>query len=187
MSPASHERGVRLVAKAERYATAHHAGQLYDQRAGIDLPYTFHLSHAIDVAFRFRVTHDTLVAAVWLHDVLEDTDAEYLDLVDTFGYEVARLVDAVTDMQGANRKERQRRTYPRIRNCTGATVVKLCDRIANVEHSATWGSPQLGMYRREHLAFRDALHREGQFEEMWTYLDQLIKGVQRLPVRQDWR
>lgn len=48
---------------------------------------------------------------------------------------MAEIVFCVTNEQGRNRKERIKRTYPKIRNNRWAQFVKLCDRIANVEHS----------------------------------------------------
>lgn len=167
-----------LVSSAERFAKERH----HDQRYGDDLPYEFHLAHAVHVASRFGITDPKMVAAVWLHDVVEDTPTTIAEVESCFGAPVARLVDAVTDQPGKNRRERHAATYPRVRAQSGAVGVKLCDRIANVTYSLDYGSPQLGMYVKEHAAFGEALYIAGHYESMWRHLDRLIRAA-RPPIR----
>ena len=54
------------------------------------------------------------------------------------------------------------------------TILKLADRIANARACAHEGHRKLGMYRKEHPAFREALFREGWADAMWTELDKLL-------------
>ena len=53
--------------------------------------------------------------ASWLHDVVEDTETKLKEVEEMFGPEVARLVSAVTNEDGPNRKVRHALTYPKIR------------------------------------------------------------------------
>lgn len=149
------------IERAAAYADAAHEGQTYgeDARRGLPgYPYIFHVLHAYKVAQRFAIADEGILCAILLHDVLEDTDREY----------------AVTNMSGANRRERHEKTYPRIAACPGATGVKLCDRIANVEHSLKYDSPQIGMYRKEHAGFETAL-RTNEWSVLWSRLDVLMR------------
>jgi (p)ppGpp synthase/HD superfamily hydrolase len=86
---------------------------------------------------RYRHTNTDVIVqmAGWLHDVLEDTATSKTELVRNFGEEIADIVYRVTDEPGADRTERKRKTYRKIRGHYNATTVKLCDRIANVEAS----------------------------------------------------
>lgn len=162
---------------AKFYATIKHGDQKY---AG-GLPYTHHLAAVEAVLERFDSfnaqhpeldTPDELFEAAWLHDVVEDTGTKLKDIEEMFGSEVARLVEAVTNEPGANRKIRAALTYPKIR-VTGkwAVRLKLADRIANVEA----GGKLVDMYRKEHEDFRRALYTQGQNEDMWVHLDGLLK------------
>ena len=54
-----------------------------------------------------------------------------------------------------NRKERKKKTYPKIRKNVGAILVKLCDRVANVRHSLLYDSQLYKMYLNEHNHFID--------------------------------
>lgn len=151
------------------YASVKHAGQTY----GNGLPYTHHLAAVEAVLRRFwPYPPQDLLEACWLHDVIEDCGVKPKEVAEMFGDEVARLVSAVTNEKGENRKIRHALTYPKIReNGAGAVMLKLCDRIANVEA----GGNLIGMYRKEHEDFKRALYTPGQHEELWAHLDDLLK------------
>lgn len=138
------------------------------------LPYTHHLAAVEAVLRRFGFSDGTgsehLVAA-WLHDVVEDTQTKTKEIVEMFGARVGELVEAVTNEPGENRKARNANTYPKIRQCPGATALKLADRIANVE----FGGAQGNMYKKEYEDFRRALYTPGEYEDMWAHLDGLMK------------
>jgi len=159
-----------LVAQARRFARLAHCNQRYGDR-----PYTDHLAHAVMVAEEFELA-DILQAAVWLHDVLEDTDSQEGTLRFWFGPEVARLVVAVTKPAGSRSDY-----WEKIRKAgSWAVAVKLCDRIANVE--AALESPEkmdnrfFRMYAAEYPAFRLALQKKGNNPKMWERLDRLMAG-----------
>jgi (p)ppGpp synthase/HD superfamily hydrolase len=113
-----------------------------------------------------------VLTASWLHDVVEDTPTKLKEVEEMFGPEVARLVHAVTNEDGPNRKTRHALTYPKIREAGDKAIqLKLADRIANVES----GGNLVGMYRKEFEDFRRALYTTGQAEDMWQHLWQLMK------------
>lgn len=148
------------------FATVKHAGQSYS-----GLPYTHHLAAVESVLKRFNVTDEALLAASWLHDVVEDTDVKVKEIEEMFGHEVAVLVSAVTNEDGPNRKSRHALTYPKIREAGEKAIrLKLADRIANVES----GGNLVGMYKKEHEDFRRALYTPGQAEDMWAHLNKIL-------------
>lgn len=167
-----------LERRAEAYASQKHRGRV---KHATGLPYVSHLRRTAELVRRYVPAGDPLreemLAAAWLHDVLEDTAASREELAAEFGAAVADMVWAVTDGPGRTREERKGATYPRIRATPGAAVIKLCDRIANVEEareaaSAVTGGASagpggtggvagarkmLGIYRREQRVLSDAL------------------------------
>jgi len=149
------------------FATVKHEGQMYSG----GLPYTHHLAAVEQVMRRFNITDENMLAAAWLHDVVEDKKAKLKDVEEMFGSEVARLVHAVSNEDAPNRKMRHALTYPKIREAgENAVKLKLADRIANVES----GGNLVGMYRKEHEDFRRALYTPGQAEEMWAHVNGLM-------------
>lgn len=86
-------RELPLTQKAIEFAREHHRGQLRDADGA---PF---LIHPLEVASLLERSGypDQVVAAAVLHDVLEDTDVEHVELNDRFGREVCHLVDTVSD------------------------------------------------------------------------------------------
>ncbi len=83
-----------LWQQASAFAARAHRHQL--RRDG-RTPYYSHCARvAMTVALKFGCTNDRVLAAALLHDVVEDTDTDYDDLLKRFGPEVADLVAAMT-------------------------------------------------------------------------------------------
>lgn len=158
------------IQAAQAFASVKHEGQKY----GDTEPYTKHLAHVAEVLLRFKFDDEDLIVAAWLHDSVEDTDATITQIEMMFGRRVADIVGRVTNEPGKNRKERHAKTYPKIQKSMDATTIKLADRIANVESSVEASSDKLGMYRKEHEAFKALLHKDGVHDAMWRHLDFLI-------------
>jgi (p)ppGpp synthase/HD superfamily hydrolase len=115
--------------------------------------------------------------ASFLHDVIEDTARSYSDLKKDFGINVAEIVYCMTDELGRNRKEKKQKTYPKIRSNLKSVILKLADRIANVEHSIkNKNSGFVDMYHMEHEDFQTQLRVYKHADEMWEHLNSLFKG-----------
>lgn len=115
-----------------------------------DLPFGFHLQAVVDA---MGVCPDEGIVAAWLHDVVEDTEVSLNDIRNNYGGNVARLVDCVTDADGANRAERKAGMYAKLSSGPAlARRLKLADRIANM--TASMENPKMrAMYRSEFPEF----------------------------------
>lgn len=172
-----------LIGKAAFFAIQRHGNQMYGSR-----PYHVHLCDAAIVLRRFfdwELLPQEFVDAIWMHDLLEDTDVTYEEICATFGKMTADLVHAVTNEKGGNRKERHAKTYPKIRDTKHAITIKLADRIANLEQTVShdrFGRPPqklFEMYAREWDDFQKELRGrcsgEGHIEElMWQYIEEIM-------------
>ena len=85
-----------LAQTALVFATAAHAavGQM---RKYTDDPYIVHPIRVATTVAKFGGT-DEMIAAAYLHDVVEDTGVSIDDIQDMFGPVVARIVDGLTDV-----------------------------------------------------------------------------------------
>ena len=161
-----------MIDRAQSYATEAHRGQNYGPT---DKPYTYHLERVVAVLQRFGIEDENLLAAGWLHDIIEDTKTTAKDLHQEFGPRVAALVDAVTDGLGETREARKQRPYSLIPKVPDAVCLKLADRIANLEASIDEGHKRLlDRYAQEHTGFVAALYC-GSYLPMWEYLAQLFE------------
>lgn len=163
------------VTRAKYYAELAHAGQIYNE----EVPYSVHLGQVVEVLKRFGVADDDIYCAAWLHDSIEDTRVSYNDIKDRFGENVAELVYAVTNERGRNRKERNEKTYPKIYAAgDDAIILKLADRIANVEYGLSDGTGKSDMYRKEFKDFSErfgpAIPKEGILARMWAHINRLL-------------
>jgi (p)ppGpp synthase/HD superfamily hydrolase len=150
--------------EARMVAEKAHGEQPYDEI----FPYTKHLDDVVDVLKRFGYSGKFIVAG-YLHDVIEDAGVSYNDIKSHFGIDVAEIVFCVTDELGRNRKERKEKTLPKIASNPDAIIVKLADRIANIEHGG-----KVGMYAKEHGDFKNHLYKPGHCDEMWEHLESII-------------
>ena len=160
-----------IQAKARLFAIERHGNQKYSKDA---YPYLIHLEDVVNVLKHFGYTEDKYICAGYLHDTMEDTPTSHNDIKKVFGIEVAEIVYCVTDELGRNRKERHEKTYPKILSNPDAIVVKLADRIANVENGIFNKEYEfVKMYAGEYEEFKKILQTEGVCDEMWAYLDEL--------------
>ena len=159
--------------KAMNLAATAHAGQVY----GPVSYWEGHLAKVVSVLEHYT-KDEALLTAGWLHDAIEDTPTTYEDVCGQCGFEVADLVLAVTNMPGNNRAQRNKLTYPKIRaHGQRAVMLKLADRIVNVESCWEHKDSRLFMYSREHADFKQALYSkddDSTVQSLWTRLDILL-------------
>jgi (p)ppGpp synthase/HD superfamily hydrolase len=150
-----------LVSTAKDYAIKCHSkvNQTYDGH-----PYEFHLQMVNDVYHMFKYLtpeedQPIVEAALWLHDVIEDTGVTYNDVAKVTNHRVANIVYALTNNKGKNRKQRANKNYYRgIRVVKYARFAKMCDRLANIMHSSNTNSSMLKVYRNEQANFVKELY-----------------------------
>ena len=101
--------GGGLARDAYEFAAAAHAGQ---RRKGGDSPYIAHPTEVARLLDAEGVADDELIAATFLHDVVEDTDHSIEEIQERFGPEVGVMVAAMTEDASVEpyeaRKERHR-------------------------------------------------------------------------------
>jgi len=129
------EKDALALQKAYVFAGRAHKGQV--RRSG-----EAYLSHPLEVAdylAGMRLDRTTLTAAL-LHDVLEDTDVTVADVRETFGREVADLVEGVTKISRVQASSPEARRAEAIRKIILAMTddirvifIKLADRIHNLQ------------------------------------------------------
>ena len=157
----------KLVKEARMVAVRGHMAQSYD---GI-FPYEKHLDDVIDVLKRFDLGNNKYLIAGALHDIIEDGALSYNKIKNYFGEEIAEIVYCVTDELGRDRKEKKAKTLPKIAANPDAIIIKLADRIANIEHGG-----KIDMYADEYYEFKFALYRKDTpAEPMWKHLESLLK------------
>lgn len=127
----------KLVDKALELASERHKGQLDDQGR----PYFF--AHLVQVHSILKdVTDDAeVLCAGILHDMLEDTDTTYEDLVHEFNKPVADLVLELTQQGDGDSGY-----YFSLLKSRKAIMVKFADRLSNLSRMDDWPGDRQEVY-----------------------------------------
>ncbi len=137
--------GAALVDAARDFACRAHA-QVGQLRKYTGQPYAEHLGRVAGIVA--TVSEDAeMLAAAWLHDVVEDTPVTIEEVGRHFGASVRELVDALTDVsrpQDGNRAQRKALDLEHLARAPArAQTVKLADLIDNCQdvckHDAGFG------------------------------------------------
>jgi len=168
--------------RAELFGRYWHRNQKYG-----DLSYTSHLEDVaalVDLASnRYALSdedYDVAYAAAWLHDIVEDTEVEPYTIHNEFGHRIYDIMMAVTDPFTPNwtREQKKDHVYKKMQKAERlATMVKLCDRAANVEFgNMTKNEKKLDMYRKEHPEFKSALYIPGEYDWLWERIERYLNA-----------
>lgn len=171
----------RLVCDAFTFAYALHKGQ---KRASGE-PY---IAHPVAVAGLLRELggSPTMIAAGFLHDVIEDTEVTAEEIEQRFGAEVRRLVEAVTKLSKFNFSskterlaENFRRMFLAMAQDVRVIVVKLADRLHNMrtlEHLPDAKRRSIALETRE--IFAPLANRLGIGQFKWELEDLAFKYLE---------
>lgn len=118
-----------MIQKAAEFAAKVHAGVF---RKGSRLPY---IVHPTEVALIVTVmTSDPeVIAAAYLHDVIEDAGVSYEELKNLFGKRVADLVREESEDKSRTWKERKQQTIERLQTAGwDEKVIAFGDKLSNL-------------------------------------------------------
>lgn len=143
--------------------------------------YAYHLEMVVAIANKYigllppgNEIHGMVISACWCHDLIEDARQTYNAVRNEMGMEVAEMVFACTNEKGRFRQDRANdKYYEGIRSMPYADFVKLCDRIANVQHCINTKNKMLEMYQKENPRFVKQLYNK-KYEPMFNELEELL-------------
>lgn len=163
---------------ARQWALLSHGAQRYGED-----PYVVHLDEVVAILRAFGWIDHEVIAAGYLHDVVEDTAVTRHEVVERLGEHVAHMVAFCSDEEGPDRATRKRHTYARMRAVLDqepawgaqASAVKLADRLANVRRCVSDQNVRLlAVYTAEHPSLMDALGGQAAHQPLWDALAELL-------------
>ena len=126
--------GMDIVRKAQVYAMAAHAA-VGQKRKYTGEPYIVHPAEVASIVASVPGSTPDMVAAAWLHDVIEDTGCTFTDVHMAFGIDIATLVGWLTDVSNPEDGNRaKRKAMDREHTAAApaeAQTIKLADLISN--------------------------------------------------------
>lgn len=158
-----------MIKKAAAFAAKAHEGMV---RKGSVIPYIYHpMEVALTVA---QMTADEeVIAAAYLHDVLEDTPVTAEEIGRQFGPRVLALVQAETEDKSKTWRERKQHTVEHIRQAPREVrLITLADKVCNLRSTAM-----------DYLAVGDRVwerfHEKKKSSHQWYYRG-LLDGLKEL-------
>lgn len=161
-----------LVATARAFAIKAHAS-IDQRRRYTGEPYIVHPAKVVRIVSGTPHTK-AMLAAAWLHDVVEDTPVTMEDLAAVFPKQVVELVDWLTEHTtpaDGNRATRKRIECDRIgRAPAAAQTIKLADLIDNTS-SIVAHDPEFAVtYLAELASLLDAMTRGDRTLHQWALM-----------------
>jgi hypothetical protein len=152
---------------AREFATRHHES-INHRRKYTDEPYITHPAAVVELVR--GVTHtETMLAAAWLHDVVEDTNATLAEVEQVFGVRVASQVEMLTDIskpEDGNRAARKAIDRAHTAKASPeAKTIKLADLIDNSRTILAHDPKFAKVYLEEKRQLLDVL-QEGDYRLM---------------------
>jgi (p)ppGpp synthase/HD superfamily hydrolase len=152
---------MNIVDKARTFATAAHAA-IDQRRKYTGDPYIVHPAEVVDILLQVKHS-DEMLAAAWMHDVLEDTRVTADLMLQEFGSEITDLVLWLTDVsKPADGNRAARKAKDRLHSAAApaaAQTIKLADMISNtrsiVEHDPNFSV----VYLKEKALLLDLLDK----------------------------
>ena len=163
-----------IIEKARAYAADKHADK---KRKYTDQPYFNHLQAVVSTLQGAGAMEPPILAAAYLHDTVEDTDATIQDIIVEFGADVAELVYWLTDAEEGNRERRTLMSSWRLaRAPMQAKLIKFADIIDNAtsirEHDRqffkVWAAEKLTILTRMLEVEGGTLSNHALFKRAWA-------------------
>lgn len=168
---------MNIILKAAAFARRAHGGQ---ERKYTNLPYIIHPARVAGRVGILPNAQDEMVAAAYLHDVLEDTRTTAGELDQEFGPQVTYYVDWLTNKSkgtGLSRAQKKQMDRERLRDAPfEVKQIKLLDRIDNLSEMVYAPADFLKLYTEESELLAGELAVAG-LEEL---LDELLMQIQTL-------
>lgn len=123
-----------LINKAKEFATSKHEGQF---RKFGKVAYITHPANVAEIVDKFGGSPE-MVAAAWLHDVVEESNVSLDEIKKLFGENVASLVKELTNPTDLDKSKKGQYLLDKMNTMSSdALTIKLADRLSNVSDFAT--------------------------------------------------
>ena len=146
--------------KAKQFAYEAHKGM---KRKGKDTPFTYHLE-LVNKILKTLTTDDEILAAGWLHDVIEDTPITLDELKKEFNSKICYYVDLETEDKSLPWKDRKLKQIEELRqNNFEVALIAYADKMANMTEMFD-----------DYKIIKDELWKRfnrGKDEQHWYYLE----------------
>lgn len=151
---------LELEQKDKEFAYKAHKGM---KRKGKDTPFTYHLK-LVNLYLESLTDDEEILAAGWLHDVIEDTPITLEELKKEFNRTVCRYVELETEDKSLPWKDRKLKQINELKeNDSKVILIAFADKMANLtEMDSDYQLEKEKLWKR---------FNRGKDEQHWYYLE----------------
>lgn len=164
---------MNLEQQAKEFATAAHFGQT---RKYTGVAYITHPESVVSILKEVEHTEE-MIAAGWLHDVIEDCGVSRKTILEQFGWSVFALVDDLTDVSKPSDGSRKIRKQLDLEHLStahpSAKTIKLADILDNTSSILKYDPEFAKVYLPEKRASMEVL-KEGN-PVLWKRADKFVR------------
>jgi guanosine-3',5'-bis(diphosphate) 3'-pyrophosphohydrolase len=190
--PVLRENDAKLIKKAFTLALEAHK----DMRRKSGEPFIFHPLTVAEICVEEIGLGTTSIVAALIHDVVEDTDIELVDIERMFGKKIARIVDGLTKIRGvfdygtSAQAENFRKMLFTLSEDVRVILIKLADRLHNMRTLESMPrNKQLKVSSETIYLYAPLAHRLGlnamktELEDLWlkfteqTVYDEIVQKI----------
>lgn len=147
-----------------------------------------YVNHVIEVAHTLKtigeIKDQHILIAALLHDILEDTETQAVEIESLFGPEVLKYVEEVTDDKSLPKAVRKQGQIDKAAHLSqGAKLIKLADKAANVADIANDPPPNWPKERQiAYLAWAEKVvqQMEGTHKQLEEYFHQCLQKARMI-------
>ncbi len=126
---------MNVVLKAAAFAVKAHQGQ-YRKPENMKIPYIIHPANVVKILKDWGVEDQNMLAAAWLHDVVEDCGVHLLNIERDFNLDIANMVGYLTNpycnVEGLGRDQKAKLGREYLADADDrAQLIKLADILQN--------------------------------------------------------
>tara|TARA_B100001093_G_C26792541_1_gene999621 strand:- start:51 stop:563 length:513 start_codon:yes stop_codon:yes gene_type:complete len=168
-----------IVDNAQYFAIAAH-GAIGQKRKYSNDDYIVHPQRVAKIVETYGGTN-SMIAAAWLHDVLEDTQVSYDTMYDVFGSVITGMVVGLTDVSvpsDGNRKARKNLDRLHTANATAdSQFIKCADIMDNAFDIYDCDPNFWKVYKAEMLMVLDVMRKEVKEKTIWKRALEVVERI----------
>lgn len=166
------------IKSAMNFAQKKHKNQ--KKKDGITL-YINHLEGVVHRIKNLGITDTNVICAAWLHDVLEESDTTFDELIQRFGRETAMLVLSLSKNSDLPKKEAEEQYIKQLKDAsTEAKIIKLCDISSNIKDlsNAPISKTQKNKQIRRVLHYLKVIKKEiSEEKSQYPKIQEIVDGI----------
>ncbi|MFZ1076155.1 MAG: HD domain-containing protein [Nitrosotalea sp.] len=168
---------MQIIESAELFAKERHAGRIRNDNT----PYLDHLKGMVNRLKNLGISDQEVLAAAWLHGIMEETNTTFDEIDKRFGSRIAVLVLASHKDKSLPRDQVEKQYIKQLKESPiEAKLIKLCDISTNLKDlkNATWSKTKKTKQVKKNLYYLNIIKLElSNNKTQYPEIQNIVNGI----------